>query len=289
MASIVDVPQIPQGATLDGRLAFDKAMGGTASIPVPEGFSRDNYRVLLPNFEGPLDLLLHLIRKEQLNIYDIPIAKICSAYFEQLELLKQIDVNIAGEFMVMAATLTLLKSAMILPREGGDEENDPRLPLVAQLLEYERFKRAANQLDARPWLGRDVYGRPMTTTHDILPVESLLDGPIEQVDTYQLLLCLRVSLDRTERPPLNITTDPVSLREKVELARDLLAAQQIIDFAMLLPEICKPPDVIVSFMAILEMAKLKFVEIIQLETFGKIQIREVRSLRELNESMLDQY
>lgn len=274
---------------MDGRVALDSALGDAAYVPKSADIARDTYRVLLPNFEGPLDLLLHLIRKEQLNIYDIPVSKVCQSYMEYLELMQQIDVNIAGEFMVMAASLALLKSAMILPKEGGDEEDDPRMPLVAQLLEYERFKKAATELDAKPWFNREIYGRPLTAAQEIIPKEAVLDGPIEPVDTYQMLLCLKIALDRTHKPQITIHTDPVSLKEKVELARDLLARDGIIEFTRLLPEIPKVQDVIVSFMSILELAKLKFIEIIQLETYGKIQIREVRSLRELNESMLDQY
>src|SRR5688572_25449176 len=117
--------------------ALDHALGG---IPKAEGFQygerAEDYRVRIPVFEGPLDLLLHLIRKEQLNIYDIPIAHICRSYLEHIELMAQPDVNLAGEFMVMAATLTHLKSLVLLPKEeGAGADDDPRMPLVAQLLE----------------------------------------------------------------------------------------------------------------------------------------------------------
>lgn len=284
MASVAELaPQI------DGRALLDTALGDVGAIPKSENSSQDDYRILLPNFEGPLDLLLHLIRKEQINVYDIPIARICKSYVEHLELMQQIDVNVAGEFMVMAATLTFLKSAIILPREGGDEEEDPRLPLVAQLLEYERFKKASQQIDARPWLGREVYGRPLTAGQEIMPMEALANGPVDAVDTFQMLLCLKIALDRTTKKPLNIAVDQVSLKEKVSLARELFEANEIVDFALLLPQVCRAQDVIVSFMAILELAKLKFIEIIQYENFGKIQLRGVRSLKELNEGMLDQY
>lgn len=272
-----------------GPEALDKAFENSAAIAKGEGIRRDDYRISLPNFEGPLDLLLHLIRKDQLNIYDIPIARICKSYLEHLDLMAQIDVNIAGEFMVMASTLMLIKSYVLLPKEGGDDEEDPRLPLVAQLLEYEKFKKAADQIDARPWLFRDAFARPMGSAADLMPVESLMDAPLEPVDQFQLLLCLKISLDRTQRKPLQISTDPTSIKEKVTALTEMLETNEIIDFKSLLPEIPRAVDVVVSFLAVLELARLKFIEIIQTETFGPIQIRNVRPMRELNVGLLDQY
>jgi len=253
---------------------------------------KDDYHVHLPVFEGPLDLLLHLIRKEQLNIYDIPIAKICKSYLEHLEIMRQIDVNIAGEFMVMAATLTLMKSLLLLPREGGDEaEEDPRLPLVAQLIEYEKFKKAAEELDQKPWLGRDLYPRSHEAISDMMPVESLLEGPIEQVDPFQLLLCLKIANDRTQKPPMQISVDPTSIREKVTQVQELLEQEEILKFEQLLPiqENRHVRDIIVAFLALLELAKLKFIEIVQAEQLGPIQIRRVKEMRDLNVGLLDQY
>ena len=131
---------------IDGQIAFDKAMNDPNVVPKTEDENNEDYRVFLPNFEGPLDLLLHLIRKDQLNIYDIPISNICKSYLETLRVISNIDVNVAGEFMVMAATLTLLKSLVLLPKEEGDSQSDdPRLPLVQQLLEYEKFMCATHK------------------------------------------------------------------------------------------------------------------------------------------------
>lgn len=285
--------QIGGSARLDDKLALNEAMMPVGDTPAPRPAPlKDDYQVTLPVFEGPLDLLLHLIRKEQINIYDIPISKICKSYLEHLELMRQIDVNIAGEFMVMAATLTLMKSLVLLPREGGDEEEeDPRLPLVAQLLEYERFKKAAEDFDSKPWLGRDIFPRSATAISDIMPVESLLDGPIESVDPFQLLLCLKIASDRTQRPPMQISVDPTSIKEKVSQVQELLEQEEIVRFEQLLPEKQDRHvrDVIVAFLAILELAKLKFIEIVQAEQLGPIQIRRVKELRDLNVGLLDQY
>jgi segregation and condensation protein A len=260
--------------------------------PSSQPKEKDDYHVHLPVFEGPLDLLLHLIRKEQLNIYDIPIAKICKSYLEHLEIMRQIDVNIAGEFMVMAATLTLMKSLVLLPREGGDEaEEDPRLPLVAQLIEYEKFKKAADDLDSQPWLGRDLYPRSHAAISDMMPVESLMDGPIEQVDPFQLLLCLKIANDRTQKPPMQISVDPTSIREKVTQVQELLEQEEVLSFEQLLPAKAERHvrDVIVAFLALLELAKLKFIEIIQAEQLGPLQVRRVKEMRDLNVGLLDQY
>ncbi len=250
---------------------------------------KDGYRVHLPVFEGPLDLLLHLIRKEQLNIQDIPISQICETYVAHLEMMKQIDVNLAGEFMVMASTLTLIKSMMILPKDETAEEDDPRLPLVAQLIEYEKFKKAADQIDKIHWLNRDIYTRSPEAITNMMPVESLLDAPIDQVDNFQLLVCLKIALDRTQKKPIQIETDHTSIKDKVRLVTELFDTHEVLQFNSLLPENPGIKDVIVSFLAILELAKLKYIEIIQTETYGPIQIRSARSLRELNDGLLDQY
>jgi segregation and condensation protein A len=288
MASLVDVK------SKTGPMSpLDEAMAdipSAASLANKAEYARDDYRVRLPNFEGPLDLLLHLIRKDQMNIYDIQVSVVCRNYLEYLEHMQSIDVNLSGEFLVMAATLTHLKSLMVLPQESEDinPEDDPRRPLVAQLLELERFKKAATQIEETPWLGRDLFARSPMAVSDI-PVESLLDAPIEAVDTFQMLLCLKIAVDRTRRPAMQIATDPISLRDKVEQMTTCLTDRDLMDFKELIPELATVKDVIISFMAVLELAKLKYIEIIQTEIFGSIQIRAVKPLRELNASMLDQY
>ena len=126
---------------------------------------------------------------------------------------------------------------------------------------------------------------------DIMPVESLLDGPIESVDPFQLLLCLKIANDRTQRPPMQISVDPTSIKEKVSQVQELLEQEEIVRFDQLLPERQDRHvrDVIVAFLAILELAKLKFIEIVQAEQLGPIQIRRVKELRDLNVGLLDQY
>lgn len=276
---------------LDSAFGLDQPLKGNASAEQAGAASwNDDYRVRIPNFEGPLDLLLHLIRKDQLNIYDIPIASICASYLKYIDLLHQLDCNMAGEFMVMAATLMHMKSAVLLPQETENgEEVDPRLPLVAQLIEYEKFKRASETIDRLPWLGRDYYSRPPEAIKDQIPTESLLDSPLDPIDNFQLLVCLKIALDRTTRPKMQITTDPISLRSKVMALQDIMQTSDVIELSAMIPENPRVQDLIVSFLTVLELAKLKFLEIIQHENFGPIQIRCVRSLGDLNEGMLDTY
>jgi len=283
------IPSSEAVTHIDPKLALDQALAPHNLAQVRDN-EREDYRIRIPVFEGPLDLLLHLIRKEQIDIYDIPIAKICKSYLTHLELMKEPDVDLAGEFMVMAATLTHLKSIVLLPQEeGAGKEDDPRLPLVQQLLEYQRFKIMADKIDAVPWLNRDIYARSPVAIQDSMPVESLLSAPIEPIDTYQLLLCLKIAVNRTTKPALQIATDPISIKEKVVALTQLLEMESMVDLRRLMPEFPTPHDVIVSFLAMLELARLKFVEILQHENFGPIQVRATRPLSELNAGMLDSY
>lgn len=249
----------------------------------------DDYQIRLPCFEGPLDLLLHLIRKEQLNIYNIPVSRVCQSYLKHLEMMQEVDFSIAGEFMVMASTLIYLKSLVLLPKDETAEEEDPRKPLVAQLLEYERFKKASEQINARYWLGREHYGRSPLALADTLPQESLLDAPLDPIEPFSLLKAFKGVNDRTHKPPMEIETDPVSLKEKVASIIELLKSQEVLEFIRLIPDVPIKQDFIVSFLSVLELAKLKFIEVLQTENFGPIQLRGKRSLDDLNMNMLDQY
>jgi segregation and condensation protein A len=281
----------PSRPDQDAQAALDQALANAPTSADLAVSRADDYRVCIPTFEGPLDLLLHLIRKDQLNIYDIPIATICKSYVDYIDLMHDLDVNVAGEFMVMAATLTLMKSAVLLPQESNEngEEEDPRLPLVQQLLEYEKFKQAAQRLDQEPWLYRDIYPRPPGAIQSQIPTESLLTAPLDPIDTFQLLICLKTALDRTTRPPLQISLDPVSLKDKVLSVQDLMRDVEILEFRALLPTVPRRQDNIDRYLTNLELAKLKFLEILQTEALGPIQIRAVRSLDELDSALLDQY
>ena len=289
---MTSIPAAPQ-FDLDSAFGLDQPLKGNASAEQAGAPSwNDDYRVRIPNFEGPLDLLLHLIRKDQLNIYDIPIASICASYLKYIDLLHQLDCNMAGEFMVMAATLMHMKSAVLLPQETGEngEEVDPRLPLVAQLLEYEKFKRASETIDKLPWLGRDYYSRPPEAIKDQIPTESLLDSPLEPIDNFQLLVCLKIALDRTTRPKMQITTDLVSLRSKVMALQDLMQLNDILELSSLIPENFR--GVRISSLTSspgLQLVEIKISRNHPARKFQPHPIRCVRSLGDLNEGMLDTY
>ena len=272
------------------QLTLDEVFDGPSAGASTAERSQQDYRVNLPSFEGPLDLLLHLIRKDQVDIYDIPISKICSSYLEYVDRMVHPDMNVAGEFMVMAATLMHIKSQLLLPKDEDEEaEDDPRVPLVAQLLEYERFQRAAQELDLIPWLGRDVFARPQAASKDLIPHEALMDAPIDPLDPYALLMGLKVAMDRTEKPTHNVESDTTSLREKVEEMGTALDACDVSELSRFIPERPVRLEIIVAFLSVLELTRLKFIEIIQTENFGPIQIRRVRSLSELNVALLDTF
>lgn len=284
MVLFQDYPSAERRASLSDVL-LDSALPSFS-----QSTSSDEYRVRIPNFEGPLDLLLHLIRKDQINIYDIPVAQICQNYLEHLELMRHFDVNLAGEFMVMAATLLHLKSQVLLPQEGDrEQQDDPRLPLVAQLLEYERFKKAGEEMNKKSWLFRDVFPRPPAVTKDLLPEEIFLDAPVEPIDNFQLLICLKIALDRTTRKPIEIAAGGVSLKDAVRMMGMLFNGRECIDFSSLISMMHKRSEIVVNFLAVLELARLRFLEILQQETFGPIQLKIVRSLEELDMGLLDPF
>ncbi len=253
----------------------------------------EDYRIRIPSFEGPLDLLLHLIRKEQIDIDDIPISLICTRYLEHLEVLSSFDMDLAGEFMVMAATLMFLKSQVLLPKEETpeDAEADPRMPLVQQLLEYERFKKAAEELDKIPWMFRDLYPRPLLAMDDFVPKYSPEEAPVEPIETYPLLIGLKTCLDRTHRKPVEIHSQSASLKESVSLMKDEFEKEgtDFIELTTLFPVQQGRYRLIISFLAMLELARMKFVEIIQTRTFGPIQVKAVKPLKDLDMGMLDQF
>ncbi|MCB9255433.1 MAG: segregation/condensation protein A [Bdellovibrionaceae bacterium] len=272
----------------DAKVVLDSILSGGARPEVPT--LPEDYRVRIPSFEGPLDLLLHLIRKEQVDIYDIPVTKICQAYLEHLQILQQFDIDLAGEFMVMAATLTFLKSQVLIPKEETEEEEeDPRLPLVEQLLEYERFKKAAVELDMMPWLHRDIYPRPLVAMEKFVPKHTPEEAPVEGIETYDLLVCLKTALDRTTRKPHEIHDQAANLRERAMKMGSVLPDEGTMEFRQLLPRELSTSELVVSFLAVLELAKLKFIKIFQSEIFGPIQLQRVRPMEELDTGLMDQF
>lgn len=224
------------------------------------------YRVTLPLFEGPLDLLLHLIKKEDLDIHDIPISQILNQYLGYLELARELNIDLAGEFLEMAAELTYLKSKLLLPEPPQEEEEtDPRADLVAKLIEYQRYKLAAGRLLEKPLLGREVFRRQ--------PLEESSEEAMLEADTLSLLSAFEGLLKRLPREQSHeIRGDRVGVAERVmELMEKLRGRSQAV-FESLFETDRTREEMVVTFLALLEMARQRLIRVIQEDRNGTIVV-----------------
>lgn len=228
----------------------------------------DGYAVKLAVFEGPLDLLLHLIRQNEVDITDIPIARIAAQYLETIELMEELNLDVAAEYLVMAATLALIKSRMLLPDESQDDEEglDPRADLVLRLLEYQRFKEAAETLSKRRLLGRDVF-------HVVGPGPEKTPGAEREIEVglFELIAAFRDVLDHSAEAEWKheVETEHVTVRERMMIVMDLLEAQESIEFMRIFEspgEAGGRPSrtvLVATFLAVLELARLAALRIYQ--------------------------
>ena len=229
-------------------------------------------RVQLEIFEGPLDLLLHLIKKNEVSITDISIATITEQYLATLELMQTLNLDVAGEFLVMAATLIHIKSRMLLPAgddeaEEDEEGIDPREELIRRLLEYQRFKDAAAQLEQREVLRRDVFIRSGALT------EEAPAAGFREVSVFELLTALRHVLERLPKDDVHeVALEKITVREKMMLLLDTLRSNGKVMFESLFSEIKTRMEVIVTFLAMLELVKVRAVRIVQEQLTGPIVI-----------------
>ena len=231
------------------------------------------YSVQLEKFEGPLDLLLHLIRKHELDICDIPIAVITRQYLEYIKLMKDLNLEVAGEFLVMAATLLQIKSRLLLPvdepEEGEEEEADPRAQLVQRLLEYQQYKEAGQVIGARALLGREVFARggPDPLLSDI----RVEDGPLE-VDLFELVDAFRALLARIPAESFHDVApgDSLSIADCINEILSLLQERETVSFDDLVADEPTRERVIVTFLALLELCRLKLIRIFQGGQHGNI-------------------
>lgn len=245
-------------------------------------------RVQLEIFEGPLDLLLHLIKKNEVSITDIPIAAITEQYLATLELMESLSLDVAGEFLVMAATLVHIKSRMLLP--PGDEEadedegNDPRDELVRRLLEYQRFKEAAEQLEQREILSRDVFVRSAA------PVEDVAPRGFREVSVFELLGALKRVIDRLPKDVFHeVTLEKITMREQMTLLLDRLRTLRSLYFEALFDGVKSRMEVVVTFLAMLELVKVRAIRIFQEEMAGPIMIEAATGMDEAAErAVLDE-
>jgi len=223
------------------------------------------YEIKLDNvFEGPMDLLVHLIKKHEVDIYDIPIALITDQFLAYLEWMKSLNIEVASDFLVMAATLAHIKSRMLLPKRPGDiaedDEYDPRMEIAGQLLEYLQMKTAAEELTERSILDNDVFTRcPDKKTYLIDPEEEVV-----KTDLFDLISTFHKLLDKiSDKDGIRIIAERVSVKDRMTEIINLIEDKGTLTFIELLSEKPQRIDIVVTFLAILEIVKLKLVRIVQ--------------------------
>jgi len=238
--------------------------------------SPDAYRVKLDSFEGPLDLLLHLIRKNEVNIYDIPISLITEQYLGFIAMMQELNLDVAGEFLVMAATLIHIKSRMLLPRADPSQDDvldqeDPREVLVRRLLEHQKYKAAAELLHERETLRSAQHIRPDSRVADAAGDEY---EPELEVDLFSLLAAFRGVLERANRRPrMVLPPEQISIEDRIRQLLDRLSETDACGFEDLFADgDGSRPFMIVTFLALLEMIRLKLVRIFQSGGFGPIRV-----------------
>jgi segregation and condensation protein A len=235
----------------------------------------DALEVFLDAFEGPLDLLLYLIRRQNLNILDIPIAKITDQYIRYIEMMDELRLELAAEYLVMAAMLAEIKSRMLLPRtvsEEGECEEDPRAELIRRLQEYERYKQAAEDLNDLNHMTRDTF-----QGHAQL-VERHVEVPLPEVFLQDIMLALSDVLHRADMfTSHRIEKEPLSVRERMSRVLEQLDSEQFICFTQFFNISEGRLGVVVTFLAILELIKGSLVELVQAEAFAPIHIKAKRS------------
>ncbi|MBN8725631.1 MAG: segregation/condensation protein A [Acidobacteria bacterium] len=230
-------------------------------------FSNTPYKIKLDIFEGPLDLLLYLIKKEELDIYDIPIAHITEEYLKYIQLMQELDIDLASEFLVMAAILIHIKSKMLLPviNESSELENleDPRQELVKQLLEHKKFKSAAEMLWSRVQVEQNVFVRAAIETDSENP--EVAATVFDLVSAFQKILTRR-----KEQIAVEIANDKLTLAQKIVEIKSLLKNHLQINVTNLMEAALSKAEIIIIFLAILELVKESVIGLMQTETFGEI-------------------
>jgi len=251
--------------------------------------SQEEYKVKLEVFEGPLDLLLYLIKKDELEIHDIPMEKITSQYVQYLELMQMLDLNVAGEFLVMAATLMMIKSRMLLPAEERpeleEEEEDPRWDLVRQLVEYKKFKDAALHLEALETRREDIFGRD--------GVEAVLgqepDVALHDVGLFDLISAFSEALKKVKSEELReIFAERFTVAEKLETLSDRLRREKSFSISKMFGGMRSRHEIACTFLALLELIRLNQARAVQRETYGEIFIERAEGVVEVVPPVVDE-
>jgi segregation and condensation protein A len=254
-----------------------------------------DYRISLPEFEGPLDLLLHLVKRHELNIFDIPISFITKKYLEYLELMRSLNLDVAGEYLLMAATLAYIKSREILPRQeaeleqGEEEGEDPREELVRRLLIYQKYRDAGEVLGRRPLLGRQVFGRGARV--GLAAGEEL---PLVEVSTFALVESLAEVLKRTEVKGMHdVMVDRISITDRINSIVDQLKESETVRFLDCFQRTGGTAqlrhDLVVTFLAILEMTRLQMIRLLQHTDNGEIYLTRTADLHSLEADAVEDY
>jgi segregation and condensation protein A len=238
---------------------------------------KEGYRIRLPNFEGPLDLLMYLIKKEEIDIYDIPIAEITRQYLEYIELMRELDLEVAGEFILMAATLIQIKVKMLLPRHEDveeEEEEDPRADLVRRLLEYNRFKEVAETIGEMESRQRRLFPRTcFMHEREMARGEEKEEPLIQNVTLFDLLTAFKYVLDNMPRVTSHqISLPTVTIEEQIEFVLNALREKKRISFSALMAHQMDRVVVVVTFMALLELIRTHRIRLQQAVVFGEIWI-----------------
>jgi len=270
--SQVDAPEAPPSdAEAPQQLQLALVYGeAVTELPVDLYIPPDALEVFLEAFEGPLDLLLYLIRKQNIDILDIPVAEITRQYMAYVELMKSVRLELAAEYLVMAAMLAEIKSRMLLPRssEVEEEEGDPRAELIRRLQEYERFKAAAEGIDELPRVGREIVvprlDAPQAKVRKLLP----------EVSLEELLVSMAEVMRRNDLfESHQVTREALSTRERMSEVLERLKGGGFVPFVELFTAEEGKLGVVVTFMAILELVKESLVELVQNEPFAPIHVR----------------
>ena len=233
------------------------------------------YRVQLPTFEGPLDLLLHLVQKHELSIAELPVSFITEKYLEYIDMMKVLQIDVASEYLVMAATLVHLKSKTLLPpdpsqdaEDGLDgEEIDPREELIRRLLQYQKYKDAGEQLAGRAIAGRDVFGRPAGAA----PVPG--EAPLAEIGIFRLLEAFQSVLKNAKvEVQHEITADKISITERIHELVDQMRARPKMEFQEMFAGLVTRFDYVITFLALLEMTRLRMTRIFQSEPYAPLHV-----------------
>ena len=230
-----------------------------------------NYEVKIDIFEGPMDLLLHLIQKDDLDIYDIPIRQITAEYLTYIDLLKELNLNVAGEFLVMASTLLQIKAKTLLPKEEGEPEEegpDPRTELVERLLEYQRYKEVSKFLSSQFENQRDVYYRGAPIFNK--------DDQILEISLQKLLEAFKRVLETAKTEVRDILVEEIPVEVRIREILDVLESKPMVSFRDLFKPGSPRKLLVVSFLALLELIRLKQVQVTQAYNFGDIHIQRIK-------------